>query len=189
MLIDINFLSIVAGLLALATGYLLRISNKIQDRNDEIYLKFLPSLNYNISSYNLTKEIYQKDYQLSSGLPKFIEKIKIINTKLEEQLYSGEIQEFEENFRNILLPFSSDLKKFQSKLEEVGNNDATNRMLENSFRQKTDFQGINLNQLLEEANNALDIIKQKRKRYEKYPYLLIITFVMSVIAFIASSIK
>lgn len=184
-MVEINWLNGFLGILGLISGYLLRMSEKIDDRRDEIYLKFLPSLNYNISSFEQAKMIFLSDSQL----PKFIEKIEFVNTKLEEQLYSSEILFFEENFQNNLRYFSRDLRNFQFKLEEVEDSKATIPNLIYSFQNKSKFRGIDLGKLLTDASNIQNIIRSKMKRYKSYPYLLIIISLLFVITFITSSFK
>lgn len=179
---EINWLNGFMGILGLISGYLLRKSQKIDDRRDEIYLKFLPSLNYNLSSFEQAKTVFLLD----SKIHKFTEKIEIINTKLEEQLYSSEILFFEQSFQNKLIDFNEDLRNFQSRLEEVEDSKATILLLRDSFQNKHKFRGVDSAELLNDASNIQKIIRSKMKKYKLYSNLLIITLLLFAVTFVSS---
>ena len=81
------FQLLFAGILGSAGGYLLRKVQKFDDKRDEIYLKFLPSLNGGVNSFINAADVFC----YNSQLPPFIKKIDDINKILDDSLYSGEM--------------------------------------------------------------------------------------------------
>jgi len=168
----------ILGGLGSVIGYLVRISMKFEDRRDEINLKFLPSLNYGISSFMEAKEIFLFDSQLQP----FVDKIKDINKKLEEQIFSGEMLFFDENFRNTLLDFSRNLRKFQSTLEQTKGSEGINETVKYVFEKGEIFgdTDINPNKLLNDAKAIQDEIEYKIRSFNSYLYYLILAFLLGM---------
>lgn len=175
------FLFIVIGGLGSIAGYLLRIVQKYEERKDEIFLQFLPALDYNIYFFKESVEFFCDDNQL---MP-FKEKIKKINDGLTEQVFSGNILFLDTDFQKMLSEFYITSKKFQSVLDRIEDNDEHAKILKFAFENETDFLGINPSKLVEDAIAINDLAESNLKNYKSFSYFLII-FIFALGATIAA---
>ena len=158
------------GVLGGVAGYWLRIVEKIEDRKDEIYLKNLPSLYYNIHSYIELVENFQGGSQLQT----LKTKIKSINSNIAEQAFSGYILLFEPELQKMLSEFYRNSEKFEAILEPIADNDENAGLIKLAFETGQDYRNINLKKLKEEMNNINENIKSKLNRYKTYSYKLML---------------
>lgn len=174
------FLYLVIGGLGSIAGYLLRIVKKYEERKDEIFLQFLPALDYNIYYFKESVDFFRDDNQLLS----FKEKIKKINDGLTEQVFSGNILFLKPDFRKKVSKFYIELKKFQSIMDQIKDNDSNAKLLNLAFEKEIDYLGINPSKLVEDAKAINDLAESNLKNYKSFSYFLLI-FIFALGAAIA----
>lgn len=162
-------LLVVSGLGSVA-GYLLRIVQKFEERRDEIFLKFLPALNYNIYYFIESVDFFLDDTQLSS----FKAKIGKIGDDLAKQVFSGEILFLNPNLRETISDFSIKFKKFQSVLEQLKDTDDNAELLKFAFKKQNPFNSIDLKDILDDAKKINDEVDSKLNKYKSFSYYLLI---------------
>lgn len=172
-----------AGILGSFGGYLLRKFQKFDEMRDEIFLKFLPSLNYSVSSFIDAVDIFCSNSQLSP----FIDEIVNINKKLVNSLYSGEILFLKQSLKEQLLCFSKDLRKFQVVLEENKDHDDIIKTIKHDFKYKHDFLDTHPSNLLDDAKNIQNTIESELMSFKSYLYYLII--VIFLLGFMIAAIQ
>lgn len=174
------FCVFLSGGLGAAAGYLLRKVQKYEDRRDEIYLHFMPSLNYSVSSFMEAIDIFLYDYQY---IP-FIEKIKTINVKLEQQRLSGEILfikesgSSKESFRKKLFDFSRDLGRFQAGLEKKAKEQNASDKIKFIIEEDERIGGINRSKLQKDAEEIQDMIESKIREFRSLYLLLVLVIII-----------
>ena len=169
------FLLLVVGGLGSVSGYLLRIVQKFEERRDEIFLKFLPALNYNIYFFRESVDFFLDDTQLSS----FKDKIGKIGDDLAKQVFSGDILFLNPNLRETVSDFYIKFKKFQSVLEQLNDTDENAKMLKLAFEEQRSFMGIDLKDILDDAKKIDDEVESKLNKYKSFSYyLLILIFIL-----------
>lgn len=173
-------LSGLAVVLGILSGYLLRIVQKYDDRKDELYLNFLPSLSYAIYSFINAREMLLTDSQL----PIFVEKMKNINLKLDEQLSSGDLLFLKEDLRHKVIKFKEGLDNLQNKLEEVEASESVTKSLINAFRHDRKFllRDTDPSALIREAEEIQQLIEHEVKGYKSPLYVVIVIFLLFTIA-------
>lgn len=175
-------LLLLMGGLGSVAGYLLRIVQKIEDRRDEIYLKNLPSLYYNIYSFKILVEDFHEGYQL----PTLKTNIKRINDNLAEQTFSGYILLFEPDIQKMITEFYENSKKFEADLEQFVDTDKFNEkagLIRTAFKTGKGLKHTNPQKLLEDLNDIDEKIKSKLESYRSYSYYLLLSiFILGVVA-------
>lgn len=171
------FLLFLSGGLGSVVGYFVRKVQKYEDRRDEIYLKFLPSLNYGISSFMEAIDIFLYNYQLQL----FIEKIKNINIKLEEQRLSGEMLFFELDFREKLSNFNRDLSRFQVGLEKKEKEENASDKVKFIIQENEELGGVKPSKLQKDAKEIQGMIESKIREFKSLYLLLIIVIVIFIL--------
>lgn len=175
------FLLLVFGGLGSVAGYLLRIVQKIEERKDETFLKFLPALNYNIYFFRESVDFFLDDTRLSS----FKDKIGKIGDDLAKQVFSGDILFLNPNLRETVPDFYRKFKKFQSVLEQLNDTDENAKMLKLAFEEQRSFMDIDLKDVLDDAKKINDEVESKLNKYKSFSYYLLI-LIFGLVAAIAA---
>lgn len=180
-------LSGLALLFGIPSGYLVRIIQKREEKKDEINLKFLPSLNYGVSSF-IEATYY---FRLHRQLTMYIQKINDINIKIDERLFTGEILFFKEDFQKKLRDFSRDLREFQYKLELAGDDVNTTDLLIDAFDSKGKFldEDTDPNMLIIKAKEIQADIIFKIRKYRSPLSLLVSLLVAFLLCIFATVFK
>lgn len=176
-------LLLIGGLGSLA-GYLGRIVQKFDDKKDDIYLKFLPSLNYNIFSLKESVRFFLED----TNLKNLRDSIQKINMDLNQQVFSGEILYLEEYLRNLLLDLYNNSKNFERMMNKLSDDDAGSLKL--AFEREEVIEKIVPAKLLSDAENIKLSIESELKKYNSISlYLIIVVFLLGAAVAIIEFLK
>jgi hypothetical protein len=175
----IVILVVAAGLGSVA-GYLGRITQKLEDRRDDIYLKELPAIYASTMSFTDSIDLYVA----GGSLQQFADRLEKTSEKLRVQIFSADIVIFKEDLYKLLLAFSKDLENLQGALnaiqevkdqEERSNREA---QLKSSYNKTTRFDygdgGVNPKQVRDEGDQLNTKIKKELGRYRSYSWKLML---------------
>lgn len=179
-------LVVLTGGLGVASGYFLRIVQKLEDRRDNIHLKILPALYYNILSFEESTNIFISDPNPNSS--EFLARIVEIHTNLKNLIASGDVLLAKVDLKR-LLKFHWDLELFRIQLDQIKNNQSRVDEVVSAFSRGNSaypWLKVDPRQILRDAKVITNEINTKVKGYRSSLIWLIIMFFAqgAVVAFI-----
>jgi hypothetical protein len=170
---------VVAAGLGSAAGYWGRITQKLEERRDDIYLKNLPGIYASTEAFTGSMDLFVKGgsvKQLGGGLEK-------INENLKGKIFSADIIIFKEDLYDSLRTFSQDLDDLDAALTaiqttEQGERENREQQFRNALREGVPFADgedkVSPKQVLDEGKGLNSAIRSELKRYKSYSWRLML---------------
>lgn len=173
-------LFIIAAVLSGIGGYLTRRVQKYEDSKDEVHLKILPAMCYQIMSIIMSIEIYKEKHNYNE----FKTRLQDISTKLGESISSGEaliakinLQELTDLYWNI--------ERLKIHLDEIKGNDSRKDELLKAFdtgnKEYSAWLKVDPQALLEDSKAINQKIEKKINAYRSISITVIILIIIVAI--------